>query len=157
MSTLFDISPEEPVKKRGARAKGRGPSAPEAESEKTPLLYREIAPNAEIIGKIDDRFVCADSACGASSHDIVGEDLAEWAIECAACGTMQRVRAIKGFLRPKEQEFAFEEGRFAGQTISQVWADNRGREYLQWAAESHRRQSVRDSVRSWLARNQEGK
>lgn len=153
MSTLFDVSPEEPVKKRGARAKGRTPSEENSgKAEKAPL-YREIAGVAEIIAKIDDHFTCADESCGASSNDIYGEDGGDWLIECAVCGTGQRVRAIKGYIQPKPQEFAFRDGRFAGMTLSETAAAPRGLDYLRWAAASHPRPSVKEAAQTWLASN----
>lgn len=154
MSTLFDITSDEPEKKRGARAKGRTPSEPDYVSQKTPFIYRKTA---EIIAQVDDHFTCADESCAAWSHDIVEEDGAEWAIECAICGTGQRVRAIKGHLKPKPQEFAFRDGRFEGQTISQAATHPRGMDYLRWAAEGHPRQTVRDEVKTWLGKNADGR
>lgn len=151
MSLLFDISPEEPQKRRAARALMPASQNQPGRSS-SPHTYKG-AQTAEIIATIDDHFTCADESCGASSHDIIGEDGGEWAIECALCGTGQRVRAIKGHLKPKPQEFAFRDGRFAGMTLSATAAAPRGPDYLRWAAASHPRQSVRDAVQTWLALN----
>lgn len=150
MSLLFDISPEEPQKRRAARAPIQtGPNQPEKGN--SAHSSREAAATVEIIAKIDDHFTCADESCGSSAHDIIGEDGGEWAIECAMCGTGQRVRAIKGHIQPKPKEFQFNDGRFAGLTLSETAERPRGLDYLRWAAESHPRQSVQDSCRTWLA------
>ena len=95
-----------------------------------------------IIGKIDDRFACADERCNCTAHDIVDEDRGEWSILCIACGTGQRVRAIKGHLKA-EDSFVFRDGRCAGMTVAQAWREPRGQEYVTWAAESHPREAVR--------------
>lgn len=152
MSLLFDVSPEEPQRRRAARAQMPA-SRNEPEKPSSAQTIKRGPDTNEIIAKIDDHFTCADESCGASSHDIYGEDGGDWMIECAVCGTGQRVRAIKGYIQPKPQEFAFRDGRFAGMTLSETAAAPRGLDYLRWAASSHPRQSVKEAAQTWLASN----
>lgn len=102
-----------------------------------------------MIGTIDDGFVCADSNCRATAHDITDEDRGIWRIECAFCGTGQRVRAIPGHLKP-EDVFVLRQGRFAGKTLSQVAREHHGMEYLIWAEKSHKSHTVREAVKTHL-------
>lgn len=102
-----------------------------------------------MIGKIDDRFECPDDRCGSLAHDIVDEDRGEWRIECAFCGTGQRVRAVRGHLKA-EDTFVFRDGRCAGMTVAQAWREPRGQEYVTWAAESHPREAVRLACKKHL-------
>lgn len=102
-----------------------------------------------MIGKIDDKFTCVDDRCQATAHDIVDEARGEWRIECAFCGTGQKVRAIKGHLKA-EESFVFRDGRFSGLTIAQAWREPRGPEYVEWAAESHPREAVRLACKTHL-------
>lgn len=149
MTLLFDISPDEPVKKKSTRSQSRG-SPPEAKNEslKTPLLYREIAGR---LGTVDDgTFACTHPRCGAGAHDILLEDGKEWLIACAFCGSMQWVKAIKGHLKPAPEEFRFRDGLFAGMTPAEASREPRGADYLSWAAESHPRPAVREAVKAYL-------
>lgn len=66
------------------------------------------------------------------------------------CGTGQRVRAIKGHLKPRQAEFTFHAGDYAGLTISAVAGDPRGAAYIEWAAEEHASPAVRDACKSFL-------
>lgn len=102
-----------------------------------------------MIGTIDDRFECLDTTCQATAHDIVDEARGEWRIECAFCGTGQRVRAVKGHLTA-DAAFRFRDGRCAGLTVAQAMLEPRGPEYVQWAAESHPREAVRLACKSHL-------
>lgn len=103
-----------------------------------------------ILGKIDDVHACADASCGATAMDVIQEDGLHWRVECAFCGTGQRVQAIRGHLQPREAEFRFTDGRFAGMTPAEAAAQPNGMIYLNWAARSHRRPAVRDACRSHL-------
>lgn len=102
-----------------------------------------------ILGKIDGSHVCPDQQCQGEAHDIVDEDRGEWRIECAFCGTGQRVRAIKGHLKA-DDAFTFRDGRCAGLTVAQAWREPRGQEYVAWAAENHPREAVRLACKKHL-------
>ena len=102
-----------------------------------------------ILGKIDEKFACADDRCTSTTHDIVDESRGEWLIECSFCGTGQRVRAIRGHLKA-EDSFTFRDGRCAGLTVAQAWREPRGQEYVVWAAESHPREAVRLACKKHL-------
>lgn len=148
MDTLFNISPDEPV--RGKKSRARVARLEETPPEAIePVLKRSI-PAATILGVIDDHFDCGDGACGARCHDIIEEEQGEWRIECAFCGTGQWVKAIKGHLKPKPQEFVLRDGRFAGLTFAQVAVQPRGADYIQWAAADHPRQIVREAAKKHL-------
>jgi len=103
-----------------------------------------------ILGKIDGQHACADESCGSDVHDIIEEDGLHWRIECAFCGTIQRVRGIRGHLQPKQQEFRFSDGRFEGMTPAEAASAPNGMIYLQWAAKSHKRPAVRAACKTYL-------
>jgi hypothetical protein len=149
MSLLFDVSPDEPVRKRSTRSKSRAaPTGSEEPSLKTPYLYREITGRLGTID--DDTYACPHPRCGAGAHDILLEDGKEWLIACAFCGSTQRVTAIAGHLKPKPEEFRFRDGLFAGMTPAEAAREPRGPDYLSWAAENHPRPAVRDAVKNHL-------
>lgn len=99
--------------------------------------------------KIDDKFPCADAACGASCHDLLDDYRGEWLLQCCLCGTMQTVRAIPGFFKPAER-FVFASGLFAGMTTAEVAEQPRGVEYLEWAAKNHPSQAAQVASKSRL-------
>ena len=147
---LFDISPDEPEQKnRGRKSRARALEAPPPAQTAT----LQIAPNyigqrpIPTLGVIDGTFLCADESCCASAHDIITEDDGDWLIECAICGTRQRVAAIRDYLQPKEAEFVVSDGRFAGLTLDEIAKQPRGPEWLAWAVSDHPRQFVREAVR----------
>jgi hypothetical protein len=149
MTLLFDISPDEPAKKKSPRSQSRGSlPEPKEESLKTPFLYREIAGRLGTID--DDTYACNHPACYAGAHDILLEDGKEWLIACAFCGSMQWVKAIADHLKPKPEEFRFRDGLFAGMTPAEAASEPRGLDYLSWAAENHPRPAVRDAVKKHL-------
>lgn len=147
MSTLFDVTPDEPTK-----GKKRPKVVPLAEAEektqKSPYILGKSA--ARILGRIDGVYECAYEACGAKTLDIIDELRGEWTLECCFCGTITRDPAIEGHLKPKQDEFVFRDGRFEGQTIDEALSHPRGRDYVEWAASSHPRQAVRDACRKRL-------
>lgn len=98
-----------------------------------------------------DEAACADGACGGTTNDIIDEAGGQWLLECCFCGTKQWVPAIKGYLKPRQEEFRFRDGRFAGLTITEAHLEPRGPDYLKWAAESHPRPMVREAVKTWIA------
>ena len=154
MSTLFDISPEEPTKKR-ARAKGRTPPATHVVVEKTPSFIGQSPPRAiKALGRLDHTHECADERCRGSAHDILHEDGGQWLIQCCFCLTCQWVPVIEGHLEPKSTEFQFRDGRFAGMTIDEAVALPRGLDYVLWAAKEHKRPAVKTACETWLAKNQ---
>jgi len=106
-----------------------------------------------ILGTIDDEYTCADSKCGAASHDIIGEDGLHWRVECRFCGTMQTVRGIRGHLKPKAEEFRFSDGRFQGLTPEEAAEQPNGMTYLLWAAAEHKRPAVREACKSFVDRH----
>lgn len=103
-----------------------------------------------MIGTIDHTYRCADEKCGAECHDILDEEGFEWRIECCFCGAGQRVRAIRGHLKPKGDGFVFIDGRFEGKTVDEAAAEPRGLDYVKWAAEHHKRQAVRNACKTFL-------
>lgn len=145
--TLFDISPDEPVKKKSR--KRTGPTeAPYKEPEFTPVLDTGFY---EIIGQVRDLHECADERCSSKQFDIIDEYLGEWMIECMICGTGQRVPAVAGVLaEPEENGFVFRDGVFSGLTIEQASKQENGMDYIEWAAASHKRAAVQKACRSWL-------
>lgn len=156
MSTLFDTSPLEPADKPKARARVPnararvlvGPPQADDAPEKSRSYIGQTA--TAPLGRLDEGVVCIDQTCQASAMDIWEEDGWQWYVECAFCGTGQWVRAIKGHLKPREQEFVFNDGRFAGKTVSQAFAMPRGQDYVEWAAKSHTRQAVRAACQRHL-------
>ncbi len=154
MSLLFDVSPDEPTRRRGSAKRPSAPqTVPEQEPEKTPIYIGELPTRAILpIGMIDHTYDCADGRCGTQCHDILHEDHGEWYLACVFCGTGQWVKAIKGHLKPREQEFVLRDGRFAGLTLAEVEKQPRGMDYLKWAAESHPRSMVKDECKRHLDR-----
>jgi hypothetical protein len=151
MDTLFDITPDKPVrssKKRPSRAQtNQTDPAPEKAIYKADLRpQKAFLP----IGTIDHTYDCADGRCGTQCHDILFEDHGEWYLSCVFCGTGQWAKAIKGHLKPREQEFVLRDGRFAGMTLAEVERQPRGLDYLKWAAESHPRTMVKEACKTHL-------
>ena len=151
MTLLFDISPDEPTRKRSrAQPAAAHPIEPE-KPKKDPIYIGGIAPRAILpIGMIEHTYDCADAACGTQCHDILYEDGGEWYVSCVFCGTGQWVRAIKGHLKPRGQEFVLRDGRFAGLTLPEVERQPRGLDYLKWAATSHPRPTVKEACKKHL-------
>jgi hypothetical protein len=151
MSLLFDVSPDEPTRKRARARKAVPPPVEISEPEKSLSFIGESPARAILpIGTIDHTYDCADAACGTQCHDILHEEHGEWYLVCAFCGTGQWVKAIKGQLKPREQEFVLRDGRFAGLTLAEVEKRPRGMDYIQWAAQSHPRQAVKDQCKKHL-------
>lgn len=143
MSLLFDTSPEEP-KRRPARRE------PKVEAPPEPIVtavftYPAIAPRP--LGRTEGVHTCPDSRCLSDYHEILDEDAGFWRLECLFCGTGQRVKAIRGYLKPREESFVFPGGDYAGMTPGDVWADPRGRAYVEWAAGEHKVQAVREACK----------
>lgn len=157
MSTLFDTSPLEPADKPkvrarvpNARARVRvGPPISETPPEKGHSFLGQISVGPPL-GRLDDVVVCIDQTCQAAAMDIWEEDGWQWYVECSFCGTGQWVRAIRGHLKPREREFVFNDGRFAGRTVAQAFAMPRGQDYVEWAAKSHQREAVRAACQKHL-------
>lgn len=152
MSLLFDVFPENPTRKRGPQKRAGAPQGvSEATSEKT-LSYIENCPTRPIplLGTIDHTYDCADGACGAQCHDILHEEGGEWYLSCAFCGTGQWAKAISGHLQPKEAEFVFRDGRFAGMTLPEAAMQPRGMDYIALSAQSHKRPAVREACKTYL-------
>lgn len=147
---LFDISPDEPEPRKTGKARARGKAAPPpaetAEVEIAPIYLGQRAARPAL-GTIDGPFACADGACGAFAHDVLDDEDGEWLIECAICGTRQRVAAIRNHLKPRGEQFTVSDGRFAGLTLDEIERQPRGREWLAWAVAEHPRQAVREAVR----------
>lgn len=153
MSTLFDVSPDEPQKAR-ARKKVVPPKTESAPLEKTPSFIGQTPARAiKALGRLDEGHECADSTCRGTAHDILHEDGGSWLIQCCFCNTAQWVPVIKGHLEPKQDEFVFRDGRFAGMTIDEAVALPRGVEYVIWAAKEHKRPAVKAACETWLAKN----
>ena len=101
-----------------------------------------------MIAKIDHTFRCQE--CEAEAHDIIADENHHWMIQCAFCGSTQRVRAIAGAVPKATSDFAFASGRYVGKTLEQVVADEHGRNYLLWAAENHPQKRVKELCKTWL-------
>lgn len=146
---LFDVSPDEPEQKKGrkssARAMAAPPSAKVDEPKKAPYFIGERPVPA--LGAIDSTFVCVDESCNAGAHDVLTEHDGEWLIECAICGTRQRVAAVRDHFQPKEAEFVVADGLFAGMTFSEIERQPRGPAWLAWAAAEHPRKFVREAAK----------
>jgi hypothetical protein len=149
MSLLFQITPEEPSKRRKTRRPEPTPPAAAPQAATVASLP------AEILGKIDDHYDC--HRCGGRCHDILLEDAKDWLVGCAFCGLMSWEKAVRGHLKPKAQEFVFSDGRYAGMTVPAAAAAPNGMEYLRWAAEHHKRPTVREVCRSHLDALQSGR
>lgn len=151
MDTLFDISPDEPIRSKGKRLTRAQPAAPVEEPEK-PVLLRTFQQDRAIlpIGMIDHTYDCADGRCGTQCHDILHEDGGQWYLSCVFCHTGQWVKAIKGYLKPQERTFVLRDGRFAGLTLPEVERQPRGLDYLRWAAVSHPRPTVKEMCKKHL-------
>jgi hypothetical protein len=145
MSLLFETAPEEPEKKKARVRKTEEP----AQAAQPAAIFVPTLP-IQLIGKIDGHYQCLDESCGSMAMDIVDERRGQWRLECAVCGTGSSEPALVGHIQPKEQEFVFRDGRFAGQTISEALRHGRGEEYVRWAAKDHPRQAVRDACRTHL-------
>ena len=152
MTLLFDVSPDEPTRKRGSQKRTGAPQGVlEKESEKKPFFIGESPAHPILpIGTIDHTYECADGRCGAECHDIIQEDSGQWYLSCAFCGTSQWVKAIKGHLQPQEGNFVLRDGRFAGLTLPAVERQPRGLDYLRWAAASHPRPTVKEECKKHL-------
>lgn len=143
----FHADPSDAVKKPKKRKDAVQKRQPE---DDVPEFEAPARREYRIIGRIEDVHRCADESCGSGIHDIIDEGGGFWAIECMFCGTVQRVKAIRGHIKPKQDVFTFQAGDYAGMTIEDVYADPRGRDYVEWAAEEHKVQAVRDACRKHL-------
>lgn len=126
------------------------PKAAKAAPEPVLPTFRPIVPAVAMLGVIEDSFTCPDDACCSGIHDIVSEDRGQWFIQCWVCGTGQRVRAIKGHLKPPAARFTFPSGDYAGMTIEQACGDERGRAYVEWAAQESQNPAVRTACQNHL-------
>ena len=147
--TLFDLNdasaPEDAF--RGKRTKKRVDRPVEAEKPLESLLEAPRPTfNAEIIGPMDDGFLCGDLACQGTAGDIIAEDGGYWLVACCFCCTAKWYRIPKGRTLETGKEFVFRGGQHDGKTVAQVLAAG-GERYLRWAAESHPRQYVREQVK----------
>lgn len=148
MNYLFDVSPEDLPDKKRAQGKRRE-KQPEGDHE--PDFASTISPRElRVLGKIDGVFECADARCGAFAHDIIDDFRGEWRIECAFCGTGQRVNAIPGVLDRDGDEFRFNDGLFEGLTVAEAAARDKGLEYVLFCAKKHKRKAVREACSAWL-------
>lgn len=104
------------------------------------------------LATVDGIVECGDTGCDCTAHDVIDEYRGIWLLECFLCGTKQRLPAIKGvsITKSQDKEFVFRDGRFSGMTISQVAAEDVGREYIEWAAKEHPRQFVKSACQKWL-------
>jgi hypothetical protein len=150
VSTLFDISPEEPTK--GGKSRLRRPAvAAHKKTDSAPIYKRELPTRPiKALGRLDHVHECGDTLCRGSAHDIIHEDRGEWLIQCCFCHTAQWVPVVPGHLQPKQDEFVFRDGRFAGLTIDEALEQPRGRDYVTWAAANHPRPAVRDACENHI-------
>lgn len=144
---LFDVTPEEPEKTK-KKARRATPEVARQQEAVPPPVRLAAAPT--LLGKIDDVYECADERCGGTAFDIVDEFRGEWVVQCCFCNTSIRGTAIKGYLKPRGEDFVFNDGRFAGMSVADAWGQPRGRDYVEWAAAEHPRQAVRDACKKHL-------
>lgn len=84
--------------------------------------------------KWDDKHTCY--RCQARAHDIVRDERDHAVLECAFCGAMERVPALRRE-KPKptrekpREDFRFTHGRFAGMTLDEVSQTEVGKQYLE--------------------------
>lgn len=150
MSLLFDVSPDENTGGRKRARNGRRASVEKTEPEKPPSYIGQSPVRAVLpIGRADDLFDCA---CGARCHDILREEGHDWYVSCCFCGTSEWVDAVPGHLQPKEAEFVFRDGRFAGMTLPETAMQPRGMDYITLSAQHHKRPAVRDACKTYLDR-----
>ena len=141
MTFLFDTSPQQHPKKKGAR-RAAEPKPP------APALPRRPAV-AAILGR-DDETTCPDTSCQAACNDITDEDRGWLRLECCFCGTGQWVEG-KLPEKPADDVFRLRGGRFDGIALDEVFETPRVRDYLEWAAAEHPRKAVKDACEKWLA------
>ena len=148
MSLLFDISPQEPRKRRAR--KGVPPPAEKPAPQK-PLTY--LGESVPPLGRLDEEVACLDQNCQAQCHDILDEDRGQWRLECCFCGTVQWSPVIKGHLPPPAEgaDFLLRGGRFDGQTLGDVARSSRGMDYITWASKEHPRPAVKKACETYLA------
>jgi hypothetical protein len=150
---LFDTTetPEEQPKKRGRKRPSAVSHSPEPVAERCSddgALLAILSRPAVVLGRLDSIAEC--HRCEAACMDIVEEEGREWQIECCFCGLKQWHPAIAGHLKPRDQGFVFNDGRFAGKTVEEAFVLPRGRDYVEWAAKEHKRPSVRDACAKFL-------
>jgi hypothetical protein len=160
MSTLFDVSPDEPTRNRRPKKPKAEPAAVVAAA--SPSTATVVPAAAPALGRLDEGVECIDQNCQGTAHDIIEEgqhDLSglgamepAWLVECCFCGCARWTRPIKGHLKPVEKAFLFRDGRFAGMTPAQAALQPRGLDYLRWAAQSHPRPTVREACGKHLDR-----
>lgn len=158
MSQLFDYKPETApedvrrLRKSSARAQLDAAHQNESEQPEKTFSYIGKLPSKAIlpIGKADDLFDCGDGRCGARCHDILHEHKGEWYVACCFCGTAMWVKAVSGHLKPREGEFVFRDGRFAGMTVSEAACQPRGEDYIKWCAANHQRDAVRSACKKHM-------
>lgn len=150
MSLLFEIAPDEPEKARKNRPVRK--SEPEAaECGFEPSFAICYGPR-EFIGKADQYDIeCVDEFCRGTAHDIVDDDGKVWLIQCAFCGTGQYVKARKTEAKPSGAVFRLTDGRFSGLSLDEVASEPVGVDFIEWAAQSHKRPAVREACEKWLA------
>lgn len=141
----FHSDPSDEVKKPKKRRE-----AQQSPADEIPAFEAPVRRECRILGQIEDVHRCADESCDSGVHDIIDESGGFWLIECMLCGTGQRVKAIRGHLKPKGDVFTFQSGDYAGMAIDEVCEDARGRAYVEWAADEHKVQAVRDACRKRL-------
>lgn len=143
---LFDVSPDEPVKKKGRSSRRKEAAAVETTAAFPPPTY-----TAEILGQVRDLHECADTRCKSQQFDIIDDYKGEWKLECMICGTGQWVTALPGILPdPEVEQFTFRDGIFEGRTIDDAAKEENGMDYIEWAASSHKRAAVQKACRTWL-------
>lgn len=141
MRTLFgdSIEPAKPTKTRApAPVKITAPA---------------VQVSAEIIGPFTGEFLCPDTICRCTSADIVAIDGWQCLAVCCCCATGKWLPKPKE-MKKIDKEFVFRGGQHDGQTVAQVLAKSGGRRYIEWAAESHPREFVREQVKIALAASQ---
>lgn len=146
---LFDISDDEPVKKKGRSSRRKEEqvvASSEATTDFSPPIYA-----VEILGQVRDLHECADTRCKSQQFDIIDDYRGEWKLECMICGTGQWVTAVPGILPdPEVDQFTFRDGIFEGKTVDEAAKEENGMDYIEWAASSHKRAAVQKACKTWL-------
>lgn len=148
---LFPGFHEDPADAGKAKKRKRNEPA-EATPERLngPIFSLAATAPHRALGRTEDMHECLDDRCRSGYHEIIDEHAGFWLLECLFCGTMQRARAIRGYLKPRQASFVFPSGDYAGMAIADVYADPRGRAYVEWAAGDHRNQIIKDACRNHL-------
>ena len=150
--TLFDITPDEPQRKKAHR-----PAAKASEVAPSPHALPVKCQNRAIkaIGQIDAepcRGTAFGEPCGTTLRDIYYEDQGEWLVGCWVCGAMSWMPVVHGHL-PERSTFVVRGGRFDGLTFDQIIQQPRGLDTIKLYAKNEKNATLCKASRKWLDEN----